>query len=93
MQGQLVNAQVGRQLHPQSPAVAGGMTYRPQGGAVEDQESHKLPGDGSSPSPAPVCAMPTKAGDVCGARPTVTGLCVGHSRSVAKVIGGLFGGC
>lgn len=91
MNGSLVNAQHGHQLHPQSPAVAGGMTYRPPAGQGES-ESHTLQAEGSSPSPAS-CPMPTKQGDECGARPTVTGLCVGHSRSVAKVIGGLFGGC
>lgn len=93
VQGQLVNAQVGRQLYPQGTAAAGGMTYRPSlRDASEADVAHNHGREGSTPSPATICAMLTKQGMECEARPTETGFCIGHSRAVAKVVGGLLGG-
>lgn len=37
------------------------------------------------PSEPAACAATTKKGDPCKARPTSSGLCVGHARSAAKV--------
>lgn len=93
--GSLLNARVGVALHPQSAAVAGGMTYRPQGGVAQsaEQESHTLTVDGSSPSPATRCPMPTKAGAACKGNPAeLTGFCIGHSNMIGAALKELLGG-
>lgn len=80
MQGQLLNARVGNQLHPQSANVAGGMTYRPP---IEASVSF-IQED--------ICPMPTKKGAECRAYPTTTGFCMGHSNAVAHALEELLGG-
>ncbi len=91
--GTLVNARVGVQLHPQSPSVAGGMTYRPQGGVEQRPAclSHKQEVVGN-PTPAPICPMPTKKGDECMGYPTNTGFCTGHNKTVGAALKELLGG-
>lgn len=94
MQGQLINAQVGRALHPQTAAVAGGMTYRPQGGVEQRPArlSHTQEVVGSTPTPAPNCPMPTKKGEDCRSYPTPTGFCTGHSNMIGHALKELLGG-
>lgn len=91
-----INAVNGVQLHPQAQGiVAGGMTYRPQGGVDQRQRhlSHKQESEGSSPSPAPRCPVPTKAGAACKGNPSdVTGFCVGHANMVGAALKELLGG-
>lgn len=100
--GSLVNAQHGRQLHPQSAAVAGGMTYRPPTtpGGVEQRPArlfHKQEVVGPNPAPAPTevpefCPCLNKRGGDCGSKPLPeTGICREHSQKIAAGLAIWFG--